>query len=345
MMIHHKLSEMTAVDGEVVIEADGNNHRVIADIAGITSVTLHGDLPGSLTLLADYDCDALRTGDGDGDVMRWGEGKGKAERTGFRAGIARHEGPGDGDAWRMGAGTGDAIRISEGGGHAWREGDGDGMARRAGAGDGDAWRNGSGDGDALRDGDGDGLAYRDGDGSGDAQRTGAGHGDAHRQRFGDGSAVRTGSGQGEARRQSYQVLGTHCAVGPAKGTRGGKGLAMVRHGGAEQAPATQSAMVAVPEMLCARGRGRLRPPHRRWPWQFLRRGPLMRRVGGQSLVTSIARGIRTSSAPRNGLDSSPNPSSATHNRVGCTLTSATIRSLHSADFHHRLPLTMAHVLG
>ena len=44
-MIPRKISELTALDGHVVIEADGNSYAVEVDVPGITSVTLHGDLP------------------------------------------------------------------------------------------------------------------------------------------------------------------------------------------------------------------------------------------------------------------------------------------------------------
>ena len=70
MMIHRKISEMTAVNGHVVIEADGNNYSVDVDIPGIESVTLQGDLTGSLVVWGDADCDAVRRGRGDGDVPR-----------------------------------------------------------------------------------------------------------------------------------------------------------------------------------------------------------------------------------------------------------------------------------
>ncbi len=39
---------MTAVDRRVVIGAEGNNYSVDVDIDGIESVTLQGDLTGSL---------------------------------------------------------------------------------------------------------------------------------------------------------------------------------------------------------------------------------------------------------------------------------------------------------
>ena len=78
MMIHRKISGMAAVDGRVVIEADGNNHSVEVDIGGIESVTLRGDLAGSLVVSGDADCDAVRSGRGDGDVLRYGDGNGKA---------------------------------------------------------------------------------------------------------------------------------------------------------------------------------------------------------------------------------------------------------------------------
>ena len=97
-MIHHKLSETTVVDGKIVIEADGNHHSVEADTDGVDSVTLQGNLPGSLVVLGDHDCDACRAGDGAGDVMRWGTGRGKAYRSGKGDGNAHQEGSGDGSA-------------------------------------------------------------------------------------------------------------------------------------------------------------------------------------------------------------------------------------------------------
>ena len=51
MMNQHKLHAITAVAGRVVIEADGDNHSVAADIDGIEGVTLQGDLAGSLVVL------------------------------------------------------------------------------------------------------------------------------------------------------------------------------------------------------------------------------------------------------------------------------------------------------
>lgn len=102
-MIHRKLSELTASDGRVVIETDGNNYSVEVDIGGIESVTLQGDLTGSLVVSGDADCDAVRSGGRYGDVLRYGDGNGKAYRTGAGDGSAYHQGPGDGQARRFGA--------------------------------------------------------------------------------------------------------------------------------------------------------------------------------------------------------------------------------------------------
>lgn len=140
----------SSVDGKTIrIEAAGEDVVVVArrspEEPGGDKVILQGPRSGSIAVVGDAYCTAVRDGSGYGHAIREGRGIGGAERRGSGDGYAYCEG-----------GMSDARRLGSGDGSAHVQG-GSGVAVRTGSGRGDAYWQGHGKqriGPAIRGGTG-----------------------------------------------------------------------------------------------------------------------------------------------------------------------------------------------